>query len=256
MSLIPSFRRWFGAVALACCFSAGAQTTLPRAYAVVSEVARQVSVVSFQEATGSRFTNNIRQRIDVPDGALDKVFLLSAQKALKQVSPASDIWLLAPADTDFVGFIQPSKGDRLQLPDDLLSALRERKSTHLLIFTRHRAEADLRFLDSSDGTGTLEGLGYYVDHHTKVRQADARETGLGYLASYTHFRATLVDVATQQVLASSASLANRITPVAGANTGSTHPWQALTAAQKMTQLRDLVISEVDRLVPQLVQGKL
>lgn len=260
MSFTPFVRRWFGAALLACCMSTGmnasAQTTLPRAYAVVSEVARQVSVVSFQEATGSRFTNNIRQRIDVPDGALDKVFLLSAQKALKQVSPASDIWLLAPADSDFFGFIQPSKGDRVKIPDDLLQALRERKSTHLLMFTRHRAEADLRFLDSSDGTGTLEGLGYYVDHHTKVRQPDARETGLGYLASYTHFRATLVDVATQQVLASSASLANRITPVAGASVGSAHPWEALTSAQKMTQLRDLVISEVDRLVPQLVLGKL
>ena len=35
----------------------------PRAYAVVSEVARQVNVVSFQESTGSRLNSNIRQRI-------------------------------------------------------------------------------------------------------------------------------------------------------------------------------------------------
>jgi hypothetical protein len=255
MSFTRTAFRGLGAALLACSLSATAQIPLPRAYAVVSEVARQVTVVSFQEATGSRLNNNIRQRIDVPDGTLDKVFLLSAQKALKQATPSGDIWLLAPADSDFFGFVQVSAGSSLKIPDDLLQALRERRSTHLLVFTRHRAEADLRFLNTGDGTGSLEGLGYYVDHHTRVRQVDVGQTAKGYLAAYTHFRATLVDVATQQVVATRASTANRITPVAGSGGQSSHPWETLTPAQKMAQLRDLVLSEVDRMVPELVNAK-
>lgn len=255
MSFTRTALRGLSTALLACCLNATAQIPLPRAYAVVSEVARQVSVVSFQEGTGSRLNNNIRQRIDVPDGALDKVFLLTAQRALKQATPSGDIWLLAPADTDFFGFVQPSVGSSIKIPDDLLQALRERRSTHLLVFTRHRAEADLRFINNSDGTGTLEGLGYYVDHHTKVNWVDAREVGKGYLAAYTHFRATLVEVATQKVVASSASTANTISGPVGSKSGSTHPWESLTPAQKMAQLRDLIDREVGRMVPDLISTK-
>ena len=255
MSFTRTALRGLGAALLACCLSATAQIPLPRAYAVVSEVARQVSVVSFQEATGSRLNNNIRQRIDVPDGALDKVFLFGTQKALKQGTAAGDIWLLAPSESDFFGFVQVSPGDSLKIPDDLLAALRERKSTHLLLFTRHRAEADLRFLDGSGGTGALEGLGYYVDHQSPVRNLATGKTEKGYLASFAHFRATLVDVATQKVVGSSASTANRITSVAGLKSGSSHPWATLTAAQKMAQLRELIEQEVGRMVPDLIGTK-
>ena len=244
-------------LAAACLWLAGAAFAQPatRSYAVVSEVARQVSVVSFQESTGSRLNSNRIQRIGVPDGALDKVFLLSAQKALKLATPGADIWLLAPADSDFFGLLQPTQGSKVTIPDDLLGALRERKSSHLLVFTRHRDDADLRFLGSRDGTGPLEGLGYYVDHHTEVRRIEAKQVGLGYLASFTHFRATLIDVATSQVVGTAATRANIVTSAVGAQTASTHPWDALTPAQKMNQLRDLVIREVQRLVPEVLGAK-
>ncbi len=235
-----------------CAASAGAQTTTPRAYAVVSEIARHVNLVSFKENTGSRLDSNVRQRLAVPDGALDKVILLTAQKALKLADSRADIWLLAPADSDFFGLQQISQGSAMKIPADLLAALRERKSTHLLIFTPYRAEADLQFLNSREGTGSLEGLGFYVDHQTPVHSVAERETSRGYLAVYAHFRATLVDVATQQVTASSASTANRITTTAGAPSGSVNPWDSLTSTQKMAQLRDLAMGEVDRMVPELV----
>ena len=244
-------------IAVAClCFAAGAiaQPTA-RSYAVVSEVARQVSVVSFQESTGSRLNSNRIQRIGVPDGALDKVFLISAQKALKLATPGADIWLLAPADSDFFGLLQPTQGNKVTIPDDLLGALRERKSSHLLVFTRHRDDADLRFLNVTDSTGQLEGLGYYVDHHSRVRLIEARQVGVGYLASFTHFRATLIDVASSHVVGTTVTRANIITPVAGAQSQSAHPWEALTSAQKMTQLRDLVVQEVERMVPEVVRAK-
>lgn len=69
---------------------------------------------------------------------------------------------------DFFGLLQPSQGTKVTIPDDLLGALRDRKSTHLLVFTRHRDDADLRFVNGTGSTGQLEGLGYYVDHVTRV----------------------------------------------------------------------------------------
>lgn len=124
-----------------------------------------------------------------------------------------------------------------------------------MVFTRHCDDADLRFLNVTDSTGQLEGLGYYVDHHSRVRLIEAMQVGVGYLASFTHFRATLIDVATSLVVGTAATRANIVTSAVGAQTASTHPWDALTPAQKMGQLRDLVIREVERMVPQVVGAK-
>ena len=84
--------------------------------------------------------------------------------------------------------------------------------------TRHRDDADLRFLNGSEGT-------------------------------------TLIEVATSQVVDTAVTRANIITPVAGAQSSSAHPWSVLTPAQKMGQLRDPVTREVGRLVPEVLGAK-
>ena len=229
--------------------------SVPRSYAVISEVARQVSVVSAQPSIGSRLDSNQRQRIDVPDGALDKVFLLTTQAALKRLGPPSTVWLLAPADSDFFPPSNFSDGATVKMPEDLAAALKERQSTHLLLYTRHRAEPDLRFDNSTDGTGTFEGLGYYVDQLTRVRDTNTNLVAIGYLASFAHFRVTLIDVASSRVVRTMTTRANFITPVASAQGQSAHPWNTLTPAQKMAQLRDLVIKEVDRMLPELTKAQ-
>ena len=228
---------------------------VPRAYAVISEAARDVRVVQYQPSIGSNLPGNRVQRIDVPDGALDKVFLFAAQKQLKKASPDADIWLLAPAASDFFSPSQFADDAILTIPDDLRAALRERKSTHLLLFSRHRADADLRFLNRRDGTGQLEGLGYYVDTSTPVKRVDLGQSSIGFLASYTHFRATLIEVASARVIKTISTTANLINSVAGTAADNTHPWTALSSAEKMSQLRDLTQREVDRIVPELLSAK-
>lgn len=246
-------RRCWAALLMSAVASASWAQAAPRAYAVVSEVARQVSVVSYQPSVGKLGNNNRVQKIDVPDGALDKVFLLSAQKPLKAANDAADVWLLAPAETDFFGLAVFTDGGRIALPADLKAALQERKSTHLLLFSRYRAEADIRFNNGTENTGPLEGLGYYIDMEMPVRQLDKKEQVFGYLAAYTHFRATLIDVANERVLKSLVTRATRINTAAGNDAKEQHPWQALSAGEKMAQLRDLTQREVARMVPELLK---
>ncbi len=245
--------RCFAAVLLSALSSASWAQAAPRSYAVVSEVARQVSVVSYQPSVGKMGNNNRVQKIDVPDGALDKVFLLAAQKPLKAAPGVADVWLLAPAESDFFGLTMISDGGRLAIPADLKAALQERKSTHLLLFSRYRADADIRFDNMTESTGPLEGLGYYIDMEMPVRQVNKKEQVYGYLAAYTHFRATLIDVASERVVKSLVTRATRINTAAGNDAKEQHPWQALSAGEKMAQLRDLTQREVARMVPELLQ---
>lgn len=255
MIRLPQVLRW--AVQLAAAFAVGgaaAQSVpLPPSYAVISEVAREVSIVQFQTSVGSRLNNNPRQRVGVPEGTFDKAALLAAQQALKLARPGSGAWLIAPSDSDFFDALRmPPAGGVVQMPADLAAALKENRSTHLLVFTRFRADAQIRFVELTDSPGQLDGLGLYVDRAARVKNLDNRLVSPGFLAPYVHVRATLIDTATGKVLSTKTSQASRIFTAADSKDGSTHPWDSLSSAEKMLTLRDMLRDEVTRLVPLLL----
>ena len=252
---ISPTRRSFGALGLLLALGAQAQTPLAPplpAIAVYSQVAREVSVVQFQEAIGTRINNNVRQRIPVPDGALDKVVVVLAGQALRQAMPMVNPWLVAPTDEDLFDSLQnATEGSKVAIADDMMAALKERGSTQLLLFTRFRADATLRAAYSREGTGQLEGLGFFVDNSTRTKNVDTNLVGVGFLAPYVHFRSTLVDVATQRVLRTRTTTEGYILSAADAK-GSAHPWDVMTPSQKMNTLRDMLKTEIDRVVPELM----
>ncbi len=250
------FGLWrLGAVLLAAASAAGAQPAA-RSYAVISEIAREVSVVSFQESTGTNLIRNQRQPIPVPDDALDKVALLTTQQALQAAAPGAKVWLLAPSDTNFFEWQQniAEKGV-LRLPADLAAALKENKSTHLLLFTRFRAPAQFHFRDWTSGTGTVDGLGFYVDRQTRVIDFEkSARSGVGFLAPFAYFRLTLLDSSTGQVLKTEIARVSEIYTPGEGKDGSVNPWEALTSSEKMKRLAEILRSEVARLVPLMMAG--
>ena len=224
----------------------------PRSYAVISEMAREVSVTAYREATGSRLDNNQRTRIPIPEGALDRIALLTAQQALRQAEPGGRPFVLAPADSDFFDGLQAvSPGDAVRLPADLADALGQQGSTHVLVFTRHRSDAQFRGKHTSFGSGKVEGMGFYVDQQTPTYDTETGEAGIGFLASHAYFRGTLIDVATARVVRTEVALASEARS-AGTAKGSPNPWNTMTTAQKMSKLGQFVKTEVERIVPLLV----
>lgn len=250
-------RRWMGLVALLIGVGAGAQTSgapitpLPT-IAIYSQLAREVSVTQFQESTGSRLDNNKRQRIPVPDGAFDKAVVVLAGQALRRAMPMVNPWLVAPTDEDLFDSLQTtSDGAQVNIPEDMMAALRERGAAQLILFTRYRAQASLRALFSREGTGQLEGLGYFVDMHTPTKNVDTNQVGMGYLAPYVHYRGTLIDVATRRVLRTRTTTEGFILSAADSK-GSAHPWDVMTASEKMNTLRDMLTKEIGLTVPALL----
>jgi hypothetical protein len=240
-------------VALASAQTSTAVPPAPRAYAVISEVARDVSVVAFQESTGSRLDSNKRDRLPVSDGALDKVALITAQQALKQAAPAASVWLIAPADSDFFpGLYSTSVGATVAMPADLAAVFKENRTTHLLLFTRFKAEAQFRFENLTEGPGPLDGLGFYIDRRAQVKSGPTSMTGIGFLAPYVHIRATLIDTATSKVIGTSTTQASRIFGASEAQDGSGNPWEALPGPQKINTLSDMLRDEVTRLTPMVL----
>ncbi len=250
-------RHWMGLVAVLIGSAAGAQTSGPPAaplptIAIYSQLAREVSVTQFQESTGSRLDNNKRQRIPVPDGAFDKAVVVLAGQALRLAMPMVNPWLVAPTDQDLFDSLQTtSDGAQVNIPDDMMAALRERGAAQLIVFTPYRAQASLRAKFSREGTGQLEGLGFFVDMHTPTRNVDTNQVGKGYLAPYVHYRGTLIDVATRRVLRTRTTTEGFILSAADSK-GSAHPWDVMTASEKMNTLRDMLKTEIGLTVPALL----
>jgi len=87
---------WSGLVGLASLTSAGVASAqgAPRSFAVYSEVAREISVVTFQEATGSRLDTNLVTRIPIPKAALDQTVQVLARQEVGKTDPGGKTWLI------------------------------------------------------------------------------------------------------------------------------------------------------------------
>ncbi len=223
-----------------------------RSYAVVSEIAREVQVTIFQEATGTRLGNNIVQRLPIGEGALDKVALVSAKGALGKADPGAPVWLIAPLDTDLFEWQQPYvEGSKVKLPDDLAAEMSRRGTTHLLLFTRLRDAANLRARTARLGTGPLEGVGFYVDKQTEMKNADTLVNSVGFIAPYLYARATLIDARTGTVL-KMRRMAEGEVIAASRPEQSGDPWNMMTAGEKVRHLGNMIDQRIAESVAALV----
>ena len=224
----------------------------PHAYAVVSEFGRDIVITVGQTQTGTRLEANAAERLPVSNGAYDKVALISAKQALEKADAGAKVWLVAPTDGDlFDARGIYSEGSAVTIPDDLAAAMKERGSTHLLLLSRLRGEARFRTSNGSVGTGLIEGLGYYIDRETPMRNQETLVDSVGFVAPYLYMRATLVDVASGKVVATRRVNEGDVSVIRGASQVG-NVWNTITPDRKLAILRDLVKTEVGKVVPLLL----
>ena len=70
------------------------RTAWRSAYAVLSLVGDQLTVVRFEIATGSRLDKNPRRLVDLPDRSLDRTMIFAVEDAIKRADPGAKVVLL------------------------------------------------------------------------------------------------------------------------------------------------------------------
>ncbi len=131
-------------------------------------------------------------------------------------------------------------------------ALKAAKATHLIVLSKLRADADVKFLNQSGGIGKLEGLGFYCDSETSVTKRETGEKFTGYVAAYVYLTITLVDLASMQALQTEVVRSTQ-TVLADTQNKSANPWDALSTAQKVELLRKMINNDLGRVLPKLIQ---
>lgn len=231
----------------------GSAQPAPRSFAVYSEVAREINVVTFQESTGSRFDTNLVTRIPIPKSALDQTVQVLARQEMGKTDPGGKTWLIAPLESDlFDARGNFAEGNTITLPDDLKAAMRERGLSHLLLFTRYRADAALKAVNGMVGTGQLEGLGFYIDRQSPMKVKDSLVDAVGFLAPYLYVRATLIDGASGRVLKTRRIAEGHVIANARPQGVAADPWEVMTPVEKVQRLSDMIMVEIGKVLPEVL----
>ena len=223
-----------------------------RKYAVLSLVGDQLLVAQRGVSTGSRLDQNTREFVRLKGPAFDREAVFAVEDAIKRRDNAAAVVLLGandPALFEAQRRVLDEQGSTRAFLPAIKDAVASANATHLVLVSKYRGEARLRVADGHVGSGMLEGLGFYLDHNTRMRNVQTGDQSQGFIAPFAYLRVSLVDLASGEVLREENVVAS--TTVASQKADAT--WQILTAEQKARILSGLIRRELARVVPQVLK---
>jgi len=220
----------------------GAWASGPRVYGIVSLVADQLTVTGFESTTGSALAQNQTETIPLDTDELEKAVLRAGLRAVNDSKLGKAVPLLINDGALYRGQSTLVSGDSVNLPASLLKTLQSQGATHLLLATKHRAEARMKARDVMLGTGRVEGLGFYVDRVTYLRTEGTSAIAPGYLAPHAYVRYSLIDLNGNKLLATRTLTASTVIGVSGSG-GGADPWQLLDNTGKIKVLSEMIGKE-------------
>jgi hypothetical protein len=224
-----------------------------RIYAVVSMVGDRLAVLTRSMHTGTHFDRNDRATIELNDTALNDAVADAIYDALEPRVPDSRVALLTVRDPSLWAAqnrLVEQGASTEELLDALKPALDRMPATYLVLATKMRRDALFEVDGSHVGSGKAEGLGFYVDRQMSISRDGYGEAMRGFLGTFAYFRISLIDLRTRKVIRETAVPASTAS-VASAGDAD-HPWDTMSAAQKVSGLKQLIHDEATRAIPALL----
>lgn len=222
-----------------------------RTYAVLSLIGDALTIVRNEDRIGSNLDRSRRSRVDLDSPALDNSTLLAASREIKKAEPGAKTMLLAARSKELFAVQARSLEEGAGI-EKLLGLVRPivapANATHLVLVTKHRSDARNQMANGIVGDGMLEGLGFYVDPNMPLVNRKEGEQFVGFFSTYTYFLVSLVDLKDGKVLAQHPVTASQVVGTGKSDTA----WQALTGAQKVRMLEDLVGGGMAEAVPRVL----
>ena len=231
-------------------------TEPPRTYAAISLIADSLRTVGHEATTGSLLANNPVELTPLGFEVLELPALRAVLGAVMTADRNAKVMPLKITDAavyarqaDFIA------GSRAALPTELLEPLKQSGVSHLVLITRHRAAAQMNTGTMVLGSGTVEGVGFYIDREYRLRRQERSEITTGYLAPYVYVRAALIDLKTLKVLNSEISSVGTVHTASGSKVGA-DPWQILGDGEKIETLKDMIQRQLNLTVSKLLAGQI
>lgn len=202
---------------------AAAATSAPtRTYAIVSLIGDEFSVVSRRQEVGSRLDPNERTGLPVLRALIRDSRLFALQDKL---------WTETAESHDM----------RIALRDLLAKA----GATDLILVTKQRGTPAFKVMTGQiSASGSISGIGFYIDNVTGMYNSVSKAGGEGFLAPYAYLSVTSIDIASMRVVRTKHGLETSMA-LAVEKQGATHAWDALSGKEKVEALDYVIRRAVD-----------
>lgn len=227
------------------------QASESRVVGIVSLVADHLTVTGFESTTGSTLNANPTQRIELREDGLERSVLRAALRAVNERRFGRPVPLLFDDGKLYAAQEGMVSDGTARLPDTLVRALQAQKATHLLLITKHRAEARMNAGAQRYGSGRVEGLGFYIDRVTEIRDTQTGQISVGYLAPHAYLRVSLIDLADARVIGSRTVTASSVIRATDKDRGG-DPWDLLDNAGKMKAIDEMITREAGAALRELL----
>ena len=208
--LTRSTRRTFTAAllvftaALAVMSSAKAQPSI-QTLGVFSVLGDGLQLVYPADATDTRLDRNLRESLPTKDIGFDQAALRAVRDTMSRVQPQAKMQMFR-SNTSMEPSAQRALAEgasKAELPAWIVSTIDSAKLSHLLLITRHRGDASFPVHEGfTIGRGMVEGIGYYLDKSTEIKNMNTGRASLGFLGAFVMLRLQLLDAKTGELLGS------------------------------------------------------
>lgn len=217
--------------------------TAPRSYAVMSLIGNAISIHTFRPAVGMRSEAETRNVLPIAEPVFDAAALRAANTAIKQVEPSARIVLMMTQDAGLYQ-AQNAMFDEAHANKDnrdyLVSLLKDRGVTHLLLITKERDNARFKLTNGFAGKGSLEGIGFYIDDTTRFRNSETSDSSDGMLGPFAYVKVRLLDAATLQLVRQIRAIGSTILVRPSAMPNAMEMWTSMASAKKVEHIEDLL----------------
>ncbi len=226
----------------------------PTAVGVFALLGDEIQLAFPADVTDTRIDRTLHESLKVADVGLDQAALRGAHARLSAILPRARLQMYR-APQPMTAQQQRELADgatRAELPGWIVGALQQARLSHLLLITRTRGEANFALADGhSIGRGQVEGVGFYLDSSTEIKNAQTGLSSRGFLGSYVQLRLQLLEVASGDIVAQDEAREGRM--AAGRrDADTTNPWEALSPREKVEVLRDMVQAGSARVTERLL----
>ena len=224
-------------------------------YAVMSLVGDNISTEVFTRVIASRTEGNLKKMLPIESAVFDQAAVQAANGVVKRQKPGVKTVLMVSADKELhlqqngmFETVEANKANR----EYLQNLLKNRGASRLILITKYKYDAEFQVANEHIGSGKIEGLGFYIDNETKLLNNSNFVSANGYVAAYAYAKVRLIDAATLNVLKEVVVKRSDVNANYNAPTADAMPWDALTSAQKITWLQDVLGGAMDEAIPKLL----
>lgn len=204
--------------------------------------------------TDTRLDRTLRETLPTREIGFDQQALRAVTEVMARDRPQAQMQMFR-ATTPLAMAEQRLVADgaaRAELPAWIIEAINNSRLSHVLLLTRARGEAAFRVEDGfSVGRGVIEGIGFYLDSDTELKNRETGRPSQGFLGAYAYLRVQLMEVASANIVGSHDIRASEV-HAGRSDTEAENVWNALTPTEKVDVLREMVRSNVQRVMPSVL----